>query len=481
MVSESANIVPVILSGGSGSRLWPLSRKALPKQLLALSGADTMIQQAVARVQGEGFAQPIVIANQEHRFLVAQQLQWTGGGRPRIVLEPVGRNTAPAAAVAALMVQQQDPDGLVFLMPSDHVVRDVPALRTAIKIAARAAQEGALVTFGITPLSAETGYGYIKAGQPGPGGALRVEKFIEKPNAATAQAYLLSGEYSWNSGIFLFAAKAFLAEMQKLQPAMLAFCRQALSDAQTDLDFIRLDEQAFQQCPSQSIDYAIMEKASNVAVVPVTMGWSDVGSWNSLWSIAEQDADGNAISGDVIARDVKGSYIRSEGPLVAALCVDDLVIVATKDAVLICGQGASQDVRVIVDMLESHKRTQHVAHPVVHRPWGSYESIDAGQNFQVKRITVKPGAKLSLQKHHHRAEHWVVVSGKALVTCGDKTMELGENESTYIPQGILHRLENALDVPLHLIEVQSGSYLGEDDIVRVEDSYGRVPSQRQPR
>jgi mannose-1-phosphate guanylyltransferase/mannose-6-phosphate isomerase len=482
MAKKSGRIVPVILSGGSGSRLWPLSRKAMPKQLLALVGDNTMIQETVARTRGKDFTAPIVIAGQEHRFMIAEQLRAAGISDARIILEPAGRNTAPAAAVAALKVLEDDPDGLILLMPSDHVVGNVKAFHAAVQTAAAAARTGALVTFGIQPAAPETGYGYIKGSAPleGVPGAFAVERFVEKPDRPTAQTYLESGGYYWNSGMFLFSAKAFLKDMEWLEPAMLGFCRDAITHAHRDMDFIRLGEVAFLACPSQSIDYAIMEHVPHAAVVPVEMGWSDVGSWQSLWDISSKDSDGNTILGDVLTEGASNSYIRSEGPLVAAVGVENLVVVATKDAVLVSHRDATQDVKKIVAQLESQSRDHHMHHAVVHRPWGSYESVDTGDGFQVKRIVVKPGAKLSLQMHHHRAEHWIVVSGAALVTCDDKQFLLQENESTFIPQGARHRLENPGKVPLHLIEVQSGAYLGEDDIVRFEDTYGRVPPSKKP-
>jgi mannose-1-phosphate guanylyltransferase/mannose-6-phosphate isomerase len=474
-----ARIVPVILSGGSGSRLWPLSRKALPKQLLSLVGNRTMIQETAVRARGEGFADPLVISNQEHRFLIAEQLRSAGITHASIILEPVGRNTAPAAAIAALRVVEDDPDAMVLLMPSDHVILDRPAFLVAIEVAAKAAKTGALVTFGIKPAGPETGYGYIKiagaiAGAPG---AFVVDQFVEKPDRETAQTYIDSGDYYWNSGIFLFGAAAFLDELQRLQPRILESCRNALEHAHRDMDFIRLGEHSFVACPSESIDYAVMEHARSAAIVPVEMGWNDVGSWQSLWDIAARSEDGNAIHGDVLTENVSNSYIRSEGPLVAAVGIENLVVVATKDAVLVSHRECTQDVKKIVEQLESRRRDQHVLHPVVHRPWGAYESIDSGENFQVKHIMVKPGAKLSLQMHHHRAEHWIVVEGTALVTCDDKQFLLQANESSYIPLGSRHRLENPGKLPLQLIEVQSGSYLGEDDIVRFEDTYGRVPQE----
>ena len=482
MAQKGGLIVPVILSGGSGSRLWPLSRKALPKQLLPLAGSDTMIQATASRARDKSFAAPIIIAGQDHRFLIAEQLRAAGIAGARIILEPAGRNTAPAAAVAALKVMEDDPEGLILLMPSDHVVADPKAFQEAVVAAAVAARTGALVTFGIKPAAPETGYGYIKAGKPleGAPGTLEVERFVEKPDRATAEAYLKSGQYYWNSGMFLFSARAVLAEMERLEPGMLTSCRDAIQHAHRDLDFIRLGEAAFLACPSQSIDYAIMERTARAAVVPADMGWSDVGSWQSLWEISPRDGDGNTLLGDVVIQQAVNSYIRSEGPLVAAVGVDNLVVVATKDAVLVSHRSASQDVKKIVEQLEAKSRDHHIHHTVVHRPWGSYEGVDAGERFQVKRIVVKPGAKLSLQMHHHRAEHWIVVSGTAMVTCDDKEFLLQANESTFIPQGSRHRLENPGKVPLQLIEVQSGSYLGEDDIVRFEDSYGRAPAAKKP-
>lgn len=479
---QSDIITPVILSGGSGSRLWPLSRKALPKQFLALAGSGSMIQETAMRAQGDGFAAPIVISNQDHRFLIAEQLRAAGIKGARIVLEPAGRNTAPAVTIAALQIVQENPDGLMLIMPSDHVVLDIGAFREGVAVARKAAQQGALVTFGIRPTGPETGYGYIKsaAALAAAPGAFAVERFVEKPDLATAQSYLDAGGYYWNSGMFLFQARSFLAEMERLQPRMLACCRDALAHGHQDLDFIRLGEPAFLACPSDSIDYAVMERCANAAVVPVDMGWSDVGSWHSLWGIAERGADGNAIQGDVLTENVRNSYIRSEGPLVAALGVENLVVVATKDALLVSHRDACQDVKKIVEQLEGQKRDQHIHHAVVHRPWGTYEGIDSGPRFQVKRIVVNPGAKLSLQMHHHRAEHWIVVQGTALVTCDERQFELQSNESTYIPLGAKHRLENRGAEPLHLIEVQSGAYLGEDDIVRFEDTYGRVPAPSKP-
>ncbi len=476
MAKTGAVIHPVILSGGAGSRLWPLSRRLFPKQLLPLVGRETMIQDTASRFKAEGYAAPIVICNQEHRFLIAEQLREQGMRDARVVLEPVGRNTAPAAAVAALLAMKADPDAVVLLVPSDHVIRNVTAFRKAVEVSLPAAQAGSLVTFGVKPSAPETGYGYIARGEAiaAAPGVFRVERFVEKPDRPTAEGYLASGKHFWNSGMFLFSAKALLAEMKRLEPKMLASCEQAVAKGRGDMDFFRLEEAAFESSPAQSIDYAIMEKTSHAAVVPVDMGWSDVGSWQSLWDISTKTDTGNATMGDVMLERVKNSYLRSDGPLVAAVGVENLVVVATTDAVLVAHRDATQDVKRVVDELEKAGREHHVQHRKVYRPWGSYESIDTGERFQVKRIVVNPGAKLSLQMHHHRAEHWVVVSGTARVVCGEKEFLLQENESTFIPLGSRHRLENPGKVPLHLIEVQSGTYLGEDDIVRFEDTYGRT-------
>ena len=468
-------ITPVILSGGSGTRLWPLSRQAWPKQLLPLAGENSMLQETVARVRGEGFSAPLVIGNQEHRFQVVEHLRAMGVRDARILLEPAGRNTAPAAAVAAIKVAQSHPDGLVLLMPSDHAVQDRIAFQKAVATARQAADTGALVTFGITPSAPRTGYGYIRRGTPVPNvpGAFAIDRFIEKPDHATATSYLAAGGYFWNSGMFLFRASVFLDELARLQPRILACCRDALAQARSDGDFIRLDEAAFSACPSLSIDYAVMEHASRAVVVPVEMGWSDVGTWQSLWEIAPHDSDGNALRGEVLVEKTSNSYLRSEGPLVAAVGVEDLVVIATRDAVLVSRRDASQDVRGIVSQLEGRSSGHHLQHAVVHRPWGSYESVATGPGFQVKRIMVKPGAMLSLQTHDKRSEHWVVVAGKAMVTCGERRFPLRVNESVFIPLGARHRLENPGDEILVVIEVQSGAYLGEDDIVRFEDAYGR--------
>jgi mannose-1-phosphate guanylyltransferase/mannose-6-phosphate isomerase len=470
-------IYPVVLSGGSGTRLWPLARAALPKQLLRLRGERTMIQDTVLRAQMPGTAAPALICNDGHRFLVAEQMQEIGVKPSAIVLEPVARNTAPAAAVAALITAEQDKEGVVLLLPSDHFVDDEAAFHRAALAAADAAREGRLVTFGITPTRAETGYGYIKRRGAAVGSAFEVEAFVEKPDAQKAQTYLASGDYCWNSGMFAFRADVFLDELAKLQPAILSAAKAAVAAAQRDLDFVRLDHDAFAKAPNISIDYAVMEKTSRAAVVPCEIGWSDVGSWSALWDVSAQDGDGNVLIGDVVAENASGCFVRAERRLTALVGAKDLAIVVTDDAVLVADKARSQDVKLIVDKLKANGRDESDTHAVVYRPWGSYQTVDAGDRFQVKHIMVKPGGRLSLQKHAKRAEHWVVVQGTAQVTCDDKVFPLKENESTFIPLGSTHRLENLGDEPLRLIEVQSGSYLGEDDIVRLEDVYGRAPEK----
>lgn len=470
-----AVVHPVILSGGAGSRLWPLSRSLFPKQLLALAGEHSLIQDTVRRVQGPGFGPALVICNVEHRFLIAEQMREAAIKPETIVLEPAGRNTAPAAAIAALMVAEKDPQGVMLLMPADHIVRNGTAFREAVDRAVAAAGRDYLVTFAIRPDSPETGYGYIRRGTAigGLANTFAVARFVEKPDAATAAGYVESGEYGWNSGMFVFKASLFLAEMERLEPELLAQCRAAYQKGKKDLDFFRLEEASFAKAKSISIDYAVMERTDKAAMVPVEMGWSDIGSWESLWTASERDSSGNAVKGDVLQHGTRNSYLRSEGPLVAAVGLEDVVVVATTDAVLVSHKSAAQDVKRIVEQLDAQGRELHTTHRKVFRPWGSYEGIDNGDGFQVKHIIVNPGAKLSLQMHHKRAEHWVVVSGLAQVTCDDRVFPLKQNESTYIPLGSRHRLENIGAEPLHLIEVQSGSYLGEDDIVRFEDTYGR--------
>jgi mannose-1-phosphate guanylyltransferase/mannose-6-phosphate isomerase len=469
-------IHPVILSGGSGTRLWPMSRSLYPKQLLALVGERSLLQDAVLRVAGDAeFAAPLIIANEEHRFIIAEQLRGIGAVAAALVLEPIGRNTAPAACVAALRLAASEPDALMLVMASDHVIGDLAAFRGAIGRAAVAARAGRLVSLGITPEQPETGYGYIAAGAPldGAPGAFAVARFVEKPDAATAERYLASGEYFWNSSIFLFPAALYLAELGRLRPAMLAACKAALENARSETDFVRLDKAAFASCPSDSIDYAVMEHTKQAAVVPVGMGWSDLGSWDALWEMSARDERGNALLGNVVSEATKNCYLRSEAGLVAAVGVEDLVVVATDDAVMVAPRNRTQEVKNLVDRLRAESRVEADALSTVHRPWGTYRALHNGNRVQVKHIMVKPGAKLSLQMHHHRAEHWVVVQGTAKIVRGNEEMVLTEDQSTYIPLGTAHRLENPGKIPLHVIEVQSGSYLGEDDIVRFEDSYGR--------
>ncbi|KOQ70429.1 mannose-1-phosphate guanylyltransferase/mannose-6-phosphate isomerase [Stenotrophomonas maltophilia] len=464
-------IVPVILSGGSGTRLWPLSREAYPKQFLPLVGNDTMLQATWKRVATIAGAAPIVVANQEHRFMAAEQLRECKVLPQALILEPVGRNTAPAIAIAALQALSAGDDALLLVLPSDHVVRNEAAFHAAVKQAAVAAESGKLVTFGIVPTAPETGYGYIKAATGE--GVRAVDRFVEKPDLATAEQYVASGEYFWNSGMFLFKASRYLKELETLQPAILAACRNALDKAARDNDFIRLDAEAFAASPNDSIDYAVMEKTADAAVVPLDAEWNDVGSWSALWEVSDKDADGNACHGDVIALDCKDSYAYGNR-LIAMVGLQDVVVVETDDAVFVGHKDRVQDVKEIVGRIKREGRSEAAAHRKVYRPWGAYDSIDNGDRFQVKRITVKPGATLSLQMHHHRAEHWIVVSGTAEVTRGDEVILLSENQSTYIPLGVTHRLKNPGKLPLELIEVQSGSYLGEDDIVRFEDQYGRA-------
>ncbi|MDX1457013.1 MAG: mannose-1-phosphate guanylyltransferase/mannose-6-phosphate isomerase [Marinobacter sp.] len=467
-------MLAVILSGGSGTRLWPLSREAFPKQFLPVVTEDSLLAETIHRgLALDADARVMAITNEDHRFVVAAQLQAQAPDRTEgIILEPVGRNTAPAIALAALAAQS-NPEELLLVMPSDHVLKDVDAFRHAVNKGAVAARAGKLVTFGIVPSAPHTGYGYIQVGAKHDGYS-EVSAFVEKPDEATAEQYLADGGYLWNSGMFLFRADRYLDELRQQQPEMLAACEAAWSEKQSDLDFVRVGKEAFEACPDDSIDYAVMEKTQDAVVVPLDAGWSDVGSWSALWEIQPQDEAGNVCRGDVITEDVSGSYLHSEGRLIAALGVSDHVIVETDDVVLVADRNRVQDVKKLVAKVKEQGRLEHRFHKKVHRPWGTYEGVAMGERFQVKRITVNPGASLSLQKHHHRAEHWVVVKGTASVNRGEETLLLTEDQSTYIPLGVTHRLTNPGVIPLELIEVQTGSYLGEDDIVRFEDTYNRV-------
>jgi len=469
-------IHPVILSGGSGTRLWPMSRALYPKQLLSLVGEQSLLQQTVLRVAGQQeFAAPVIVANEEHRFIIAEQLRAIDVQPRTLLLEPIGRNTAPAAAVAALCLGESDPDAVMLVLPSDHTIGDPATFRAAVAQAAAAARDGHLVTFGVTPERPETGFGYVARGEAlaGFAGVFSVAQFIEKPDAEHAERYVAGGDYYWNSGIFVFRAASYLGELERLRPDMIAACRAALAGARTDADFTRLDKTAFAACPADSIDYAVMEHTAKAAVVPVSMNWSDLGSWDALWEMSERDALGNSIAGNVVAEDVRNCYLRSEAGLVAAIGVEDLVVVATDDAVMVAPRNRTQDVKKLVTRLNAEARSEVDALSTVHRPWGTYKGLHNGHRVQVKHIVVKPGGRLSLQMHHHRAEHWVVVQGTAKIMRGDQEIVLTEDQSTYIPLGTAHRLENPGKIPLHVIEVQSGSYLGEDDIVRFDDHYGR--------
>jgi mannose-1-phosphate guanylyltransferase/mannose-6-phosphate isomerase len=490
-------IIPVVLSGGSGTRLWPLSREQFPKQLLPLTGGgETMLQATVARTAGlPGIGAPVVVCNEAHRFMVAEQLRQAGVEGTRIVLEPIGRNTAPAIALAAhaalgaaaASVDAADSDPLLLVLPADHVVRDVAAFQAAVRAALPAAAAGRLVTFGVVPEAPETGYGYIRrAAAPlaglagaeaadvgGSGSVYPIDRFVEKPDLATAQGFLASGEYYWNSGMFLFGARRYLRELETQAPDIAAAVTAAFGAAKGDLDFLRIDAEAFAACRSDSIDYAVMEKTREAVVVPLAAGWSDVGSWSSLHAAVESDVDGNVLRGDVIVEDTRDSFVFSESRLVATVGLDSHVVVETKDAVLVAPRDRVQDVKALVARIKAAGRSEHSLHREVFRPWGSYDSVESGERYQVKRLSVNPGASMSLQLHHHRAEHWIVVSGTARITRNDEVFLLEENESTFIPLGAKHRIENPGKIPLHIIEVQSGSYLGEDDIVRFEDRYGR--------
>jgi mannose-1-phosphate guanylyltransferase/mannose-6-phosphate isomerase len=468
-------ITPVILSGGLGTRLWPLSRKQYPKQYLPLTGDNTMLQETILRLNGlDNLTDPIIVCNEDHRFLVAEQCQQIDIKNPTILLEPIGRNTAPAIAAAALQSLKDSDDSTLLVLSADHVIQDVDAFHKAVNIANQQVQSGKLATFGIVPTNANTGYGYIKSSKESDNGAYNVEDFVEKPNLKTAQFYLEQGNYLWNSGMFMFQARSFIDELTTHAASIVTSINNAVNNAIQDLDFVRLEKQAFESSPSDSIDYALMEKSNNVVVVPLNAQWNDIGSWSALYDIGIKDSQGNVIKGDVITQDTTNTYINADHHMVVAIGVDNLIIIDTPDASFIATQDKAQEVKSIVESLQVSGRYESGAHRKVYRPWGWYDSIESGENFQVKRLYVKSGAKLSLQMHHKRAEHWVVVSGTATVINGGQTFTLEKGESTHIPLGVTHSLENQTNKPLEVIEVQSGSYLGEDDIVRFEDIYGRV-------
>ncbi|MBD9499396.1 mannose-1-phosphate guanylyltransferase/mannose-6-phosphate isomerase [Pseudomonas sp. BGr12] len=469
-------MIPVILSGGSGSRLWPLSRKQYPKQFLALTGEHTLFQQTLERLVFEGMEPPVVVSNQEHRFIVQEQLEALSLKTQSILLEPFGRNTAPAVAIAAMKLMSEGRDELLLILPADHVIEDQRAFQRALALATNAAEKGEMVLFGIPADRPETGYGYIKSGDERglPDGVIRVERFVEKPDEARAQQFVEEGGYFWNSGMFLFRASRFLEELKKHDADIYDTCLLALERSQHDGELINIDAATFECCPDNSIDYAVMEKTRRACVVPLAAGWNDVGSWSSIWEVHEKDADGNVTMGDVVVHDSHNCLVHGNGKLVSVVGLEDIVVVETKDAMMIAHKDRVQDVKKVVNQLDAAGRSETQNHCQVYRPWGSYDSVDMGGRFQVKHITVKPGARLSLQMHHHRAEHWIVVSGTAQVTCDDNTFLLTENQSTYIPIASVHRLANPGKIPLEIIEVQSGSYLGEDDIERLEDVYGRT-------
>lgn len=467
-------IIPIIMAGGSGTRLWPLLRSLYPKQFLSLINENSLLQETLKRLDGLNCLPPVIVSNNEHRFIVAEQLRQFGVDDFQIILEPVGRNTAPAVALAALKSLELHGDHHMLVLAADHAIQDIEAFHAAVLAAEQESVDNKLVTFGIVPTKPETGYGYIKKGEQVKNSVFKVNSFVEKPDLETAKNYLEQKCYLWNSGMFMFKASVYLDELKKFRPDILAACKESLSSASTDLDFIRLNSDVFAECPDESIDYAVMEKTQDCVVIPLDADWSDIGSWTSLWEISEKDEHENVSHGDVINYNSRNNYIYSEGSLISTVGVNNLIIVQTKDALLVAQQDNVQDIKKIVEILKKQKRSEHISHREVYRPWGRYDSVERGDRYQVKRITVKPGECLSTQMHHHRAEHWVVVAGTAKVTCGERTFFVTENESTFIPIGTVHTLENPGKIPLEVIEIQSGVYLGDDDIVRLSDKYGRV-------
>lgn len=467
-------IIPIIMAGGSGTRLWPLSRSLYPKQFLSLINENSLLQETLKRLDGLNCLPPVIVSNNEHRFIVAEQLRQFGVDDFQIILEPVGRNTALAVALAALKSLELHGDHHMLVLAADHAIQDIEAFHAAVLAAEQESVDNKLVTFGIVPTKPETGYGYIKKGEQVKNSVFKVNSFVEKPDLETAKNYLEQKCYLWNSGMFMFKASVYLDELKKFRPDILAACKESLSSASTDLDFIRLNSDVFAECPDESIDYAVMEKTQDCVVIPLDADWSDIGSWTSLWEISEKDEHENVSHGDVINYNSRNNYIYSEGSLISTVGVNNLIIVQTKDALLVAQQDNVQDIKKIVEILKKQKRSEHISHREVYRPWGRYDSVERGDRYQVKRITVKPGECLSTQMHHHRAEHWVVVAGTAKVTCGERTFFVTENESTFIPIGTVHTLENPGKIPLEVIEIQSGVYLGDDDIVRLSDKYGRV-------
>ena len=471
-------ILPVVMAGGSGTRLWPLSRSLYPKQFLSLVDDASLLQGTLLRLENLDCTTPLIISNNEHRFIVAEQLRQAGIVDFDIILEPMGRNTAPAIALAALHALRDGDDPIMLVLAADHVIQNVDAFCSSVTLAQRQAVDGKMVTFGIVPTHAETGYGYIRQGKEVLESVFEVDAFVEKPDQSTAEAYLCDGHYLWNSGMFMFKASVYLSELEKFRPDILSVCKKAMSGASSDLDFIRLEDSVFAACPDESIDYAVMEKTSHSVVVPMDAQWCDVGSWSSLWDISTKDDNGNVTHGDVIYHNSNNNYVYAENSLVATIGTDNLVIVQTRDALLIAKQDQVQNIKKVVDVLKREKRSEHISHREEYRPWGRYDSVDQGGRYQVKRITVKPGERLSTQMHYHRAEHWVVVAGTAKVTRGDDVFLVSENESTFIPVGVVHTLENPGKVPLEVIEIQSGTYLGSDDIVRFDDKYGRIKDNK---